>query len=480
MYCKHCANQLSDEAKFCGKCGQVVADSSEEKSSIGTDDAPVHAPAGVWKRFFNYILDRFFSILIMAVILSIIIALDAPQWLSYSIYLVYVLYYIIFEAIWQKTIAKYITKTKVVMRDGTKPPFKNIVGRTFARIIPFEQFSFLFGSYPIGWHDGLSSTIVVPSSYTEADVKKIDFVKIKKEKTNNTALVIVGIIVALFIVIAIIGVLSSVVLVSLNTARTKAQEISMKNQITSVRAGMELYRGINYSYSNADNCYSGAFLDSELVQNISSLKAYNPVCYARGDSYAISAALNSSRSSYCIDNNGFNSDGVAVSSNLGASCLIGTASSSPLVSSDSSWKTFHSVQDGFTVLLPGDPKFSSEQDNTSRIPFVTDSYVVSSGVMNYYIYKYKFASNIDAKPETILEGALNGMVNVDKNNKLMSSSYGAFESHTSLDFVITNKEESVKGKLIMLDQSNMFLLMADMKNSTSSDYNRFINSFTLK
>jgi uncharacterized RDD family membrane protein YckC len=75
--------------------------------------------------------------------------------------LVMMSYYIMLEAICGKTLAKFITRTKVVSADGTKPTFAQIVGRTFSRLIPFEAFSFL-ESCPVGWHDKLSHTRVVP------------------------------------------------------------------------------------------------------------------------------------------------------------------------------------------------------------------------------------------------------------------------------------------------------------------------------
>ena len=74
--------------------------------------------------------------------------------------LITALYFILTETIWGKTIGKFITKTKVVMLDGSKPKFWNIVLRTIARLIPFETFSFLFSRPTRGWHDIISGTIV--------------------------------------------------------------------------------------------------------------------------------------------------------------------------------------------------------------------------------------------------------------------------------------------------------------------------------
>lgn len=70
-------------------------------------------------------------------------------------------YYLIMEGLFGRTLGKMITGTRVVnWKTGQKPSFGALVGRTFARFVPFEPFSFL-GSNPGGWHDQWSGTMVV-------------------------------------------------------------------------------------------------------------------------------------------------------------------------------------------------------------------------------------------------------------------------------------------------------------------------------
>ena len=76
-------------------------------------------------------------------------------------------YYVLTETIWGKTPAKFITKTKVVMLDGSKPKIKNIIFRTICRFIPFDAFSFLFSRPTRGWHDIISGTLVVDENSIE-------------------------------------------------------------------------------------------------------------------------------------------------------------------------------------------------------------------------------------------------------------------------------------------------------------------------
>lgn len=72
-----------------------------------------------------------------------------------------VAYYGLMEGLFQVTLGKLLTGTRVVTASGGRPSFGQILGRSFARFIPFEAFSFLGGKEPVGWHDSLSGTRVV-------------------------------------------------------------------------------------------------------------------------------------------------------------------------------------------------------------------------------------------------------------------------------------------------------------------------------
>jgi uncharacterized RDD family membrane protein YckC len=70
-------------------------------------------------------------------------------------------YYLLMEGLFGRTLGKMITGTRVVnWKTGQKPGIGALVGRTLARFVPFEAFSFL-GSEPGGWHDRWSGTMVV-------------------------------------------------------------------------------------------------------------------------------------------------------------------------------------------------------------------------------------------------------------------------------------------------------------------------------
>ncbi|HUG69438.1 MAG TPA: RDD family protein [Pirellulaceae bacterium] len=73
-----------------------------------------------------------------------------------------IVYFVFTETVFQRSLAKFITGTRVVRVDGGRPSFGQILGRTLARLIPFEAFSFFGGKgYPVGWHDSLSGTRVI-------------------------------------------------------------------------------------------------------------------------------------------------------------------------------------------------------------------------------------------------------------------------------------------------------------------------------
>ncbi len=125
-----------------------------------------------WARFGHFILDRvFFYILIFAFsFVGGIIAytadmmdiFDSPYFdiltnvVSYLV--LYPWYYIIFEYSMQSSPGKLVLGRVVVNEYGEKPTFMQIVGRSYARIVPFEPFSCLGA---VGWHDTWSETYVL-------------------------------------------------------------------------------------------------------------------------------------------------------------------------------------------------------------------------------------------------------------------------------------------------------------------------------
>lgn len=116
---------------------------------------------GSLSRFINFTIDLIIWLIISAMLTFWINANDPLQQLiGYGILLCsYLGYYYFMETKYQKTIAKFITKTKVVNNDGNKPNSSDILRRTLYRLIPFDRISFLFSAN--GFHDRLSETTLI-------------------------------------------------------------------------------------------------------------------------------------------------------------------------------------------------------------------------------------------------------------------------------------------------------------------------------
>jgi uncharacterized RDD family membrane protein YckC len=84
-------------------------------------------------------------------------------------YVIYVGYYLICESTMQRTLGKFLTRSLVVDEYGNKPDFGTILGRSLARIVPFEALSCLGKR---GWHDIWSETYLISETELE-EVKKL-------------------------------------------------------------------------------------------------------------------------------------------------------------------------------------------------------------------------------------------------------------------------------------------------------------------
>ncbi len=123
------------------------------------------------KRLLNYIIDAMAISLIQTILVNTFgflekIPLGGSFFYGYKVVFglnVFFtpIYYILAEYLSDgKTLGKLITKTRAVTLTGDKPTLNQIIGRSFARVIPFEPFSYL-GDQTNGWHDRMSETIVI-------------------------------------------------------------------------------------------------------------------------------------------------------------------------------------------------------------------------------------------------------------------------------------------------------------------------------
>jgi len=130
----------------------------------------------------------------------------------------------------------------------------------------------------------------------------------------------------LLVVIAIIGILASIVVASLNSARSKGNRAAVKGNLASLQAQSALYYDDNNaSYGTAITAHSGVcddvntlFTDTTVAAALVSAKAAGfvdtsqPICAigVNGQSWAVSMAYKDViTESWCTDSTGYSGDG---------------------------------------------------------------------------------------------------------------------------------------------------------------------------
>ena len=131
----------------------------DEEEKIGIDNRTL---APKMSRFLNYTLDNIafliFQLILDPILQDFVGEVSLLQSALISL-VTLMLLYTLFEYHTGKTPGKFLTRTSVVTATGERPTFTNLLGRSLARFIPFDTFSFLL--LERGWHDSLSGTYVV-------------------------------------------------------------------------------------------------------------------------------------------------------------------------------------------------------------------------------------------------------------------------------------------------------------------------------
>lgn len=381
MLCKKCGNELSVESKFCSKCGEKAINDVKHGGS--------NYVAGRGVRFSNYIVDYFFitiPVFFLAVAWGMIDGLASPQGvpstplldtlntltpslMGFSLVGFMPLYYILFEYFWQKTPGKWITKTKVVNLDGSRPGFWKLVARTLARWIPLEWMTFLSSPHPRGWHDRISGTMVVLDSYPDHDAGTV--VSPKKSWILSPGAKIIFSVLAFAYVVSVIGSLAS-----------ETDSIVQENTDTT-----------------------------------------------------------------------------------------------------SSWITYSSPRDSFTILLPAYPAFKEE----GNIPvdelggtYSYHEYQAVDDTTSYFVYRFIYSDVVDTEDgDGLLRSYLDQMLSIDKSN-LTASSFGYYKGYRVLDFSFTIKGEIAQGRFILVGETPYLLMMDHYPEKYDEQkYTSFITSFTV-
>ncbi len=163
-----------DSSKF-EEIREIATTEKKQKKKVDSN------AVGSGIRFLNFIIDIFAWGIIVRIIGFLFEFFVQPTGqltiLVYGFILffgTFIGYYSIMEIKFQKTIGKFITKTKVVKMNGEKPENSDIISRSFYRLIPFDRISFLFTKN--GIHDFLSKTTVVKDTFElNTNTNKQDF-----------------------------------------------------------------------------------------------------------------------------------------------------------------------------------------------------------------------------------------------------------------------------------------------------------------
>lgn len=139
----------------------------------------------------------------------------------------------------------------------------------------------------------------------------------------------------LLVVVAIIGVLASVVLASLNSARTKGTDAAIKANLANLRAqaeiyydgtGVSTYKGTATAFAAATTsaaCITANSVFASLAAGVTaasnaSSSTWAATCAlgdATHDSWAVSVPLKATSGSWCVDSTGAARAGVAAGGN---------------------------------------------------------------------------------------------------------------------------------------------------------------------
>jgi len=140
-----------------------------------------NAPAG--KRFLNNLLDIagfYLGSLMLGLVLGVLQAITGIPFIDILEQnnqhvvgiVIIIVYFILFESIFGRTPAKFITKTRVLDENGDRPSLDKIIVRSLIRLIPFEGLA-IFGEGGRTLHDKWSGTYVIDEKL-RASLQAID------------------------------------------------------------------------------------------------------------------------------------------------------------------------------------------------------------------------------------------------------------------------------------------------------------------
>lgn len=150
-----------------------------------------------------------------------------------------------------------------------------------------------------------------------------------------------------------------------------------------------------------------------------------------------------------------------------------------------SWNTTHSLLGECHLEFPCSPKLISEKkrDISEEMDTQYDAYVASpDDLSTYMLLITHYPDFVDETYAKIgLETFLNGVLNEDSSNELISASMKMVGPNEALDFLIKSGTQFFKGRAIIA--KNKLYLMAlevEIPSYNETHFERFVTSFNLK
>lgn len=154
-----------EEMKGRNISGHKIEEVKEELvSELEVLDEVDRRKVGSLIRFVHFMMDTIIWFVLAAILT---LGLDGNDFLQRLVAYVIMLgtflgYYYVMESKYHKTVAKFVTKTRVILSNGDEPDKRDILQRTLCRLIPFDTISYLFTKN--GFHDRLSNTTLIKES----------------------------------------------------------------------------------------------------------------------------------------------------------------------------------------------------------------------------------------------------------------------------------------------------------------------------
>jgi len=154
-------------------------------------------------------------------------------------------------------------------------------------------------------------------------------------------------------------------------------------------------------------------------------------------------------------------------------------SNSTALTTSTSWRTYTSTQDGFSIQFPGNPTPSNSSISVQGVSVPYDSYERDNNSSYWAVEVFKYTSQFDMSDVNArLEGALNGSVENTKGATLTSSSYTRMAGHTAITGLlsVSQSNQTINEYITdFLNGNTMYSFIGS--GATQSNFNQFTGSF---